>query len=48
MTSINRVLLVGRVTEAVAPIPEPSSMVLLGLGGMGLLGITWFRKRVTA
>jgi hypothetical protein len=33
--------------EVVSAIPEPSAIVLLGLGVMGLLGFTRFRERVT-
>src|SRR5262249_17469845 len=27
-------------------VPEPSALVLTGLGGMTLLGVTWYRRRI--
>jgi hypothetical protein len=37
----------GTFTTAVTPIPEPGSLVLLGLGGLGLVGYGWRRRKQT-
>jgi hypothetical protein len=38
----------GQVTGTVTLVPEPSSLVLSGLGGLGLLAYTWYRRRGAA